>query len=64
MNVQVFYPAAELLMLTGITTNEVNTEIETQPVIAKAKISNCSKQFKYLRVFLHFSLTNFLSFER
>ena len=37
-----FYSSAELLITTRTATNEVNAEIETQPVIVEAKISNCS----------------------
>lgn len=39
---QIFNPAAELIMPTGIATNEVNKVIEIQLVIVEAKISNCS----------------------
>ena len=41
-------------MPTGTTTNEVNADIEIQPVIAEAKICKCSTQFKYLHVILCF----------
>ena len=33
-----FIPTAERVMTAGTRTNEANTEIETQPVIAKAKL--------------------------
>ena len=39
MIAQIFVPIAELVTTTGIQTNEVNTEIETQPIIVKARIS-------------------------
>ena len=40
--VQIFIPTAELVILTGIATNEANAEIETQPVTVEGKISKCS----------------------
>ena len=40
--VQTFDPTAELAIPTGPQTNEANSEIETQPVTAEAKISKCS----------------------
>ena len=42
MIAQNFNPTAGLVILTGTQTNEVNAEIETQPVTVEAKISNCS----------------------
>ena len=36
---QIFNPTAELVIPTGAATNEVNTEIEAQPVTVEAKIS-------------------------
>ena len=53
--IQMFNPTAELVIPTGIATNEVNAEVETQPVIVQSKISKTSK-FKYPHVFLCFSL--------
>ena len=38
---QIFIPTAELVMPTGIQTNEANAEIETQPVTVKTKTSKC-----------------------
>ena len=38
---QIFNPTAEVLTPTGTATNEVNAEIETQPVIVEPKISKC-----------------------
>ena len=32
-------PAAELVIATGVSTDEANAETETQPVIVEAKIS-------------------------
>ena len=37
-----FNPTAELVIPTGIATNEVNAEVETQPVIVESKISKTS----------------------
>ena len=42
---QIFIHTAELVIPTEIQTNEVDAEIETQPVLVKTKISKCS--FKY-----------------
>ena len=39
---QIFNPTAELVITTGIATNKVNAETETQPVLVEAKISKCS----------------------
>ena len=50
--VQIFHPTAELAIPTGTTTNEVNAEIETQPLIGEMKIRECSKSFKALNTFL------------
>ena len=36
---QMFIPTAELVISIGKLTNEANAEIETQPVIAAARIS-------------------------
>ena len=36
---QIFNPTAELVVPTETATYEINAEIETQPVIAEAKIS-------------------------
>ena len=44
-------PTAERVMPTRTQTNEANAEIETQLVIAEAKIIKFSRQFKYLDVF-------------
>ena len=41
MIAQIFIPTAELVIPTGIATNEANAEIETQPVIFETKISKC-----------------------
>ena len=35
-----FNPTAELVISTGISTNEGNAEIETQPVTVKARIQH------------------------
>ena len=37
---QMFNPTAELVIPTGISTNEGNAEIETQPVTVKARIQH------------------------
>ena len=39
---QIFNPTVELVKPTGTQTNEANKEIETQPVIAEARISKHS----------------------
>ena len=39
---QIFIPAGELVIPTGIPTYEANAEIETQPVTAETKITKCS----------------------
>ena len=41
MIAQIFIPTAELVIPTGIATNEANAEIETQAVTAQTKISKC-----------------------
>ena len=42
MIARILIPTAELLILTGIATNEANAEIETQTVTIEAKISKRS----------------------
>ena len=49
---QIFIHIAEVVIKTGTWPNVEKEEIETQPVIAEAKISNCST-FKYFCVFLY-----------
>ena len=39
MTAQIYIPIAELVIPTGIQTNEANAEVETQPVIAEDRIS-------------------------
>ena len=39
---QMFIPTAELVIPTGISTNEANAEIETQPVTVQARINKFS----------------------
>ena len=39
---QIFNPAAELVIPTGIPSKETKTAIQTHPVIVEAKIRNCS----------------------
>ena len=39
MIAQIFNPTAELVVPSETATYEINAEIETQPVIAEAKIS-------------------------
>ena len=39
---KVFNPIAELIIPIGIPRKEADVEIEIQPVIAEAKIRNCS----------------------
>ena len=38
---QILNPTAEIVIPTGTATNEVNAEIETQPLIVEPKISKC-----------------------
>ena len=38
---QIFIPTVELVIPTGAQTNEVNAEIEPQPVTVETKISKC-----------------------
>ena len=40
---QLFNPTAELVMSTAMASNEVNSEIETHPLIAETKPRKCSK---------------------
>ena len=40
---KIFNPTAELVIPTGIPTNEANGEIETQPLTVEIKITKCSK---------------------
>ena len=40
---QSFNPNAELVMPTGIPTDEANAEIKTQPLTAEMKTRKCSK---------------------
>ena len=42
MVAQGFIPAPELVILTGIQTNEASAEIVTQPRVVETKISKCS----------------------
>ena len=42
MIAQTFIPTAELVIPTGIATNEANAEIETPPVAVEGKIGKCS----------------------
>ena len=37
-----FNPTAEIVIPIGMPTNEAKTEIETHPVIAETRISDCS----------------------
>ena len=39
----VFNPTAKLAIPVGTPTNEVNVEIETQPLIAGTKARKCTK---------------------
>ena len=54
-------------MPTGTQINEANAETGMQLVIAEAKTSKYSIQFKYLHIFLYFLLIKslyFFSFKR
>ena len=62
MIAQIFIPIAELVIPTGKQTNEANAEIETQPVTVVTKIGKFSTYFKYLYVFLYFSVIKSLCF--
>ena len=39
---QVFNPVTELIIPIGISTKEAKAEMETHPVVVKAKIRKCS----------------------
>ena len=39
--VQIFNPIAELVIPTGIPSNEAKAEIEIHPVPVEAKVRNC-----------------------
>ena len=39
---QVFNPVTELVIPIGISTKEAEAEMETRPVVVKAKIRKCS----------------------
>ena len=41
VNGQIFYPNAELVMLTETPTNEANANIETHSLTAESKIRKC-----------------------
>ena len=56
MIAQTFIATAELAIPTGTKTNEANAEIETQRVTVEARIRMCSTLFKYLHVFLYYSI--------
>ena len=55
---QIFIPITEIVIPTGISTNEANAEIETQPVTVEAKINEFSTWFKYLYALYTFHLSN------
>ena len=55
---QIFIPTAELAIPIGTQTNEVNSEIGTQPVTAETKIIKSSTLFQCLYFFLYTSLIN------
>ena len=42
MIVKMFNPTVELLISTGIQTNEAYADIEAQPVTVEGRISKCS----------------------
>ena len=56
------FPTAELVILTGISTEETEGEIETHQVTVEGKISKFSIQFKVLQIFLCFLLINLFWF--
>ena len=60
MIAQMFNSTAELLIPAAIEANEANAEIETQPLTVQDTI--ISTKFKYLYVFLYFSLIKSLCF--
>ena len=64
---QNFHPTPELVIPTGRLINNVNAEIETQPVTVEGKIRKCPTKFKFLHVFLCFLVISspcFISFKR
>ena len=62
MFAQMFNSTAELIIPTAIEANEANAEIETQPLTVQDTIIKFSTKFKYLHVFLYFSLIKSLCF--
>ena len=42
----------EHVIPTGVATNEGNSEIEMQPATVETRIRKCSKNFKYLHIYL------------
>ena len=55
---QIFIPITEIVIPAGISTNEANAEIETQPVTVEVKINEFSTWFKYLSALYTFHLSN------
>ena len=61
---QIFIPTAELVMPTGIATNEANAEIKTQPVTVDAKISKSVQHnlSNYMSSYIFNSLNHYILF--
>ena len=55
-------PTSELLTSIEMPTNEVNAEIETQPLTVETETKKCRKQFRAIHSFLCFSLIKSLCF--
>ena len=64
MVAQGFIPAPELIILTGIQTNEASAEIVTQPRVVETKISKCSTWKRlntYMSSYIFYSLNHYVS---
>ena len=53
---QILIQTAELVIPTGKASNEAKGKIEMHPVTIEAELCKCSTSFKYLHIFLYFSL--------
>lgn len=56
VNVQIFNPGAELVMLTEKPSYEANAEVETYPLTTEIKIRKCSSNLKRCKLFYAFQL--------
>ena len=58
MIAQVFIPTGKLVMRTGTQSNEVNIEIETEPVAPKLNQPSTQHNFSTYKSFYTFQLLN------